>query len=135
LNIVGRFSTSPNPDQRSNSPFDNFLSRAARDHKFKKFMSWELERMANSVAELDMDSLTSKKPTDKPGGGGGGSGGGRGRGAGTKRGQDPDFLGDSPVQDLLKAAGYELTPTDPMLKATMRDATSKDGSRVCPQSR
>jgi hypothetical protein len=92
----------------------NFVSRAASDHsKFKKSMSQELKTMANFV-KLNLSGLTSLKPPDQPGGDGGG-GLGRGRGVGTKRGQDPDLLGDPVVQDSLKAAGYEFTPTDPML--------------------
>jgi hypothetical protein len=73
-------------------------------------MSQELETMANYVLQLKLPKVTSKMATDKPGGGGGG-----GSGAGTKRGQDPDLLGDPSVQNSLKEAGYELTPADPML--------------------
>jgi hypothetical protein len=70
-------------------------------------MSQELETMANYVVQLKLPEVTSQKPT--------GGSGGDGSGAGTKRGQDPDLLGDPSVQDSLKAAGYELTPADPML--------------------
>jgi hypothetical protein len=86
-------------------------------------MSQELKTMANFVVQLNLSRLTSRKPLDQPGGGGDGDGGGggrgrgrgRGRGAGTKRGQDPDLLGDPVVQESLEAAGYVLTPTDSML--------------------
>jgi hypothetical protein len=77
-------------------------------------MSQELKTMGNFVVQLNLSRLTSKPP-DQPGGGGDGGGGSRGHGAGTKRGQDPDLLGDPVVQELLKAARYELTPTDPIL--------------------
>jgi hypothetical protein len=67
-------------------------------------MSQELQTMANAVIKQKMRPLTDQK--GKPGGGGTVT---------AQQGQDSGLLGDSTVQDSLKAAGYELTPADPML--------------------
>jgi hypothetical protein len=90
----------------------NFLSRAVDDNlKLADSLMTELEKIKDAVPGNHYPALTSGRKRKRDGGGGGG-------GADTPRQHPaPSPLGDPSrsLEESLKAAGYELMPTDSML--------------------